>query len=336
MGLELFSDLLGAVVGSALTNNVQKMNDLDSKSGWRNKLFNLASKDMMTLDGVYLLRATLRFNKHQRSAEMYSFSWMTDLIITYCDELVEKYDCDRGKEGQPIFLDGGVDSKNDREVIRILSRYLLKYHWETFSSRKFFLSNNLKFDGEIKVGKEAYELVASLDNGMVDKATNSLNAISTEGEEKKMNGRQKGVFCFTTELALLTGLLIIYSLYLIQSGKVSGAIAQWWTSYNSLLLLAMIFIFSGALILAIKTYGHRRDKTYNKHGHIQSPKKNDRKESNDASNDSASSGRNCCDNQTKRDEEGSNTVSKRTEIHSKTTHSEKTEETHSSYERIEE
>lgn len=53
-----------AVLGVFLTNNVTKMNELDSKSRWRNKLFDLASKDYMTLDDVYLLRATLRYKKH--------------------------------------------------------------------------------------------------------------------------------------------------------------------------------------------------------------------------------------------------------------------------------
>lgn len=155
--------IIGAVVAIVvmfITNNVTKMNELDSKSGWREKLFDLASKDIMTLDDVYLLRATLRFNYHSKPYELYSFKYMSNEITAYCDYLIEKY------KDFPAECDGKREITNfvDKEKIRIYSRYLLKNHWEVFSSKVFFFSNEFKIKKEHEIGKETFKLIKEMDD----------------------------------------------------------------------------------------------------------------------------------------------------------------------------
>lgn len=155
--------VLAAVIGAIvaifimfITNNVTKMNELDSKSEWRKKLLELASKDMMTLDDVYLLRATLRFNKHEPPYEFYSFKYFSNEITIFCDGLICKYSKKRNsKELKLVYI---IDDK-DREKIRIYARYLLKNHWEVFSSSFFLYNKEFKIKKEHKIGKETDMLI---------------------------------------------------------------------------------------------------------------------------------------------------------------------------------
>jgi len=152
--------IIGAVVAvfvMFITNNVTKMNELDSKSGWRNKLFDLASKDMMTLDDVYLLRATLRFDKHEPPYELYSFKYFSNEITVFCDELVLKYS-KRSDPAIPTFIIDDVD----REIIRIYARYLLKNHWEVFSSSFFLYNKEFRIKKEHEIGKETSVLIKNI------------------------------------------------------------------------------------------------------------------------------------------------------------------------------
>lgn len=161
----IVASIIGAIVailGVFLTNNVTKMNELDSKSGWRNKLFDLASKDRMTLDDVYLLRATLRFNHHIQPFELYSFKFMSNQITDFCDNLIEKHKDDVPKEVEATIKKREITDFTDREIIRIYARYLLKNHWEVFSSKIFFFSNEFKLKKEHEIGKETYELIEEI------------------------------------------------------------------------------------------------------------------------------------------------------------------------------
>lgn len=168
MGLELFSGLLGAVIGSLLSNNVQKMNELDSKSGWREKLFDLASKDAMFLNDVYLLRTTLRYDKHELPYARYSFKHMSNQITDFCELLIEFYEKkDRDDEKKIVISD-----HYDREKIRIYARYLLKNHWEVFSKKVFFLSNEFKLSKEHEIGKKTCKLIEQITIKQLEDKTN--------------------------------------------------------------------------------------------------------------------------------------------------------------------
>lgn len=162
IGIAIISGLVGAVVGGAVSlvsTNIEKMNNLDSKSEWRKKLLELASKDMMTLDDVYLLRATLRFNKHDVPFELYSFKYFSNEITDFCDELTSKYDKKRDGENDKAKISSSID----REIIRIYARYLLKNHWEVFSSSFFIYNKEFKIKKEHEIGKETADLIKKLE-----------------------------------------------------------------------------------------------------------------------------------------------------------------------------
>ncbi|AVQ33356.1 hypothetical protein C7J88_03785 [Staphylococcus muscae] len=64
-------------------NQQQLINSLDSKSGWRKSLFELAEKHDIVPEDVQGLRTTLRFN-YKDNAKTY-FDVMTKIIILYCE-----------------------------------------------------------------------------------------------------------------------------------------------------------------------------------------------------------------------------------------------------------
>lgn len=120
----ILSGLIGAILGGLISfrSNKENLNDsLDSKSGWRKQLFDIASKNEIVLDDVYRVRASLRYDKHKNERMIpFSFDWMSNLMIDYCEWLVEKRNCTIN-----IKL-----TKTESEIIRIFCRYLLKNHWE--------------------------------------------------------------------------------------------------------------------------------------------------------------------------------------------------------------
>lgn len=124
---DLISGLIGALIGGAVStfSDINKLNDsLDSKSGWRKELFNVASKEDIGFDEVYRVRAALRLEKNDKDNKNttlipYSFSWMNDIMIDYLENLMEqnRNGCNK------------IDPTN-QEIIRIFCRFLLKQHWE--------------------------------------------------------------------------------------------------------------------------------------------------------------------------------------------------------------
>lgn len=156
--LDLEVAMIGAIVGlvvAIFTSHVTKINELDNKSGWRGKLFDLASKDLMRLDDVYLLRATLRFNYHTQPYDIYSFKFMSNQMTDFCNHLVDKYQMESYTDEGSIIISDAVD----REKIRIYARYLLKNHWEVFASKILFFNYEFKLKKEYAIGKETHELI---------------------------------------------------------------------------------------------------------------------------------------------------------------------------------
>lgn len=93
--------------------------NLDSKSGWRKTLFNIAGTSNITMDEVYQLRASVRFKKNKISNEKKSFANVTNEIIDFCDNL------DNVNKSSLRLL-----TFNEQEMIRIFCRYLLANQWE--------------------------------------------------------------------------------------------------------------------------------------------------------------------------------------------------------------
>lgn len=135
MDNEVIKYLISGFIGGLSAYFISKDNlrdSLDTKSGWRKELFNIASKDKITLNDVYRLKAAIRLSKHtNKRMKVYSFKFMTNVIYNLCDEYIEEYE--DSCEKSPI-----IDNYNHREIIRICSRYLLKYHWDYLSSFTIF------------------------------------------------------------------------------------------------------------------------------------------------------------------------------------------------------
>lgn len=178
--MDFYDGFIGAVVGGALaligvliTNQSQKMNDLDSKSEWRKKLFELASKDVMTLNDVYLIRTTLRYKKHEKPYRTHSFKYMSNEIHTFCDNLIDFY-AEKSiyelKESSETIV-----NFYDREKIRIYARYLLKNHWEVYSSKILFINNNFKLNQEHQIGKDTSALIADITKKELESIKNEIS-----------------------------------------------------------------------------------------------------------------------------------------------------------------
>lgn len=63
--------LIGAIIDLVVTNmNIQ--DSLDTKSGWREKLFEVAAKERISMEDVQVLRATLRFTPKKKTRSIMS------------------------------------------------------------------------------------------------------------------------------------------------------------------------------------------------------------------------------------------------------------------------
>lgn len=134
------------------------LNDsLDTKSGWRKELFKVAGSENPSLDDVQMIRAAVRYTKHDENDVVpFSFRWMTNQIIYLCDDYfptrVQNEKCMNRCFG-----------KKDAETIRILARYLLKVHWESrsniFAVNSFRDSMNIKDNEPRLIELETLKLI---------------------------------------------------------------------------------------------------------------------------------------------------------------------------------
>lgn len=113
------------------------LDNLDSKSGWRKKLFEIAGTSNITMKEVYQLRASVRFDYNVDSSnnkiQNNSFKGVTNLIITFCDSLnnLDNNDC-------------RLLTLKEQEMVRVFSRYLLAHQWEILqlSPTELFVLDN--------------------------------------------------------------------------------------------------------------------------------------------------------------------------------------------------
>ena len=173
----LFAALLGAIV-SIFTLYVNYRSSLDGISGWRSKLFDAASAKEITLKEVQVLRTALRYEP-TREVQEYTFAWISNIMIYYCDYISLKYF--EHHETSLLY--------QEQEIIRVFIRCLLKNHWEynasMLSSLKF-LKVYYNASKQPEFIRETYEkaetICRSLGNG--DKEYNLIEKIN-----KKMMGR---------------------------------------------------------------------------------------------------------------------------------------------------
>ena len=116
-----------ALIGLFVTINVNARSMkqiLDGSSEWRKSLFKACSKKEIDMNDVHLLRTSLRYIKHPSDSEELSFNWFTNESITFCNNLIA---CDYSKKCFKL-------SYEDKEIVRLIIRCLLKNHWE-YSNR---------------------------------------------------------------------------------------------------------------------------------------------------------------------------------------------------------
>ena len=118
------------------------LDNLDSKSGWRKTLYNIAGTSNITMNEVYQLRASVRFKKSNKTNNETSFSGVSDKIIEFCDDLANRY------KNQLKIL-----TFNEQEMTRIFCRYLLANQWEILqlsSLEQYFIKKRRRQSGKIK------------------------------------------------------------------------------------------------------------------------------------------------------------------------------------------
>src|SRR5699024_4530058 len=114
----------------ALLNGRRSLQDsLDTKSGWRKEIFNVASKTHITTDYVYLLLAALRYEPHKvwcenTKSEPRDFSEMTSYIHYKLKAISKKYECNYCKENNENRADDikpHILDKIDSEIVRMIA-----------------------------------------------------------------------------------------------------------------------------------------------------------------------------------------------------------------------
>lgn len=158
MMANVIGTIVGALLAFYLANRLTLNDSMDSKSGWRKELMDIASKDEITLADIYRIRASVRYYPHLEPTYL-SFRWMTNLIIKLCDgyfvEVYKDKKAGTNNGGQNIIIiqsainssrqfrrrltnsTVAVSPEND-EIVRIICRYLLKYHWEARQKMRIF------------------------------------------------------------------------------------------------------------------------------------------------------------------------------------------------------
>ena len=134
--MPLLTLLLGVFLANVINfyNKSRELQDsLDARSNWRINLVNIASKELINLDDIYRIRASLRNVKHNPlELDFYSFDFMTNVMINICDSMIKKYDINhvRPRIEETSLKKTYIIDKNDCEIIRICCRFLLKHQWE--------------------------------------------------------------------------------------------------------------------------------------------------------------------------------------------------------------
>ncbi|MGT2666478.1 hypothetical protein ACVRYP_04020 [Streptococcus rifensis] len=153
---EVLAALVGALVAALVTyviSNRDLSDSLDSKSGWREKLFTVASKYELTLDDAQTVRTALRIFPKFEEVEQYSFSWFSDIMIVHLDryilnkdfkdkvtEKISKKKSVQIKNLQLITIEDVPNSESNlldsdtTAIVRLFAMFLLKHHFDYRSS----------------------------------------------------------------------------------------------------------------------------------------------------------------------------------------------------------
>lgn len=146
------SALVAALVAYLITNR-DLSDSIDSKSKWREKLFDVAATYELTCEHAQTVRAALRFLPTEEKVEEYSFAWFSNFMITHLDEYIlnkekqsDKKDLSESSSKTKVLGISLLETKEarekqskllsdfDSEIVRLFAMFLLKYHYENRST----------------------------------------------------------------------------------------------------------------------------------------------------------------------------------------------------------
>lgn len=162
IGPAITAALVSSIV--ILFNNRRTLQDsLDSKSGWRKDLFNVASKTFLTTDDIYLILAALRYqpkakwDEDEKKAPQ-DFQEMTAYIYYILCNMLKKYKYDDTAELKANKISECIKvlSSQDATTVRLLTKYLLKHHWEDLG-RGYFGRLEFKILKEREIFKNIFD-----------------------------------------------------------------------------------------------------------------------------------------------------------------------------------
>ncbi|MCJ1764983.1 hypothetical protein [Mammaliicoccus sciuri] len=151
----LLSAILGAILGSSITSTInyynskrQLLNDLDSKSEFRKRLYDVASNPTPCMKDVLTIRTSLRFiKKNTKNNTQEDFDIITNDIIDFCDTIENEYYNSLYKKNFKL-------TNKDTKILQLYTRYLLKHHWEKNQVKLFgsalWEGQNLGYINELK------------------------------------------------------------------------------------------------------------------------------------------------------------------------------------------
>lgn len=281
--------IMSALLTFYLANRLALNDSMDSKSGWRKELMDIASKDEITLADIYRIRASVRYYPHLESIYL-SFRWMTNLIIKLCDEyFVEVYKYKKAgtnNGGQNIIIiqsainssrqfrrrltnsTEAVSPEND-EIVRIICRYLLKYHWEARQKMRIFRRDrdlmNINDDEPSEDVARTIQLILeqvkkmsrkNCTNSDVDKIINVLeNSLCEANKHKNELNFFKTVINAIISLCFAALILVIsYKIFMINIFKIRNFTNIWSDSegiVNFLVGIGFIIVVLLAIIIGI-------------------------------------------------------------------------------------
>ncbi|QDR64797.1 hypothetical protein FPV13_07870 [Mammaliicoccus sciuri] len=146
------------------------LDNLDSKSGWRKTLFEIAGKDKITLDDIFKIRACLRFDTKEDPKNI--FDKKTNDIIEFCEQMQKKYD--------QSYCKRSVLKKSDREKARIYSRYLLANHWEILqlTDKEYKKYCQIRGDSLVKINKPKEQVWFEKEQELDKKTDDLINKLT--------------------------------------------------------------------------------------------------------------------------------------------------------------
>lgn len=131
-----------AVVGVMVTiksnsklKEKELLDSLDSKSGWRKQLFDIASKTYMTTDDIFRILSSLRYKpkteSERKGSERANFDEASSDIYHALYSIIEKKYSSNIEKGHKVNNKFNTElTFEESEEVRLYTKFLLKHHWE--------------------------------------------------------------------------------------------------------------------------------------------------------------------------------------------------------------